>query len=68
MLILSRHIGESINIGDNVKLTVLNVRDCQAHIGIAAPRDVPVHREEIFYRIKTGVLESEVAEGARYTG
>ncbi len=68
MLILSRRIGESINIGEDVKLTVLDVRDNQVRIGIAAPRDVPVHREEIFYRIKTGVLEGKTEEGALGTG
>jgi len=52
MLILSRRIGESINIGDDVKVTILDVRDSQVRIGIAAPKDIAVHREEIFYRIK----------------
>ena len=52
MLILSRRIGESINIGDDVKVTILDVRDNQARVGIAAPKDIAVHREEIFYRIQ----------------
>jgi len=52
MLILTRRIGESVYIGDEVRLTVLGVRGTQVRIGINAPRDVPVHREEIYYRIK----------------
>lgn len=52
MLILTRRIGESIYIGDEVRLTVLGVRGTQVRIGINAPKGVPVHREEIYYRIK----------------
>ncbi len=52
MLILTRRIGESVYIGDDVRLTVLGVRGAQVRIGINAPKEVPVHREEIYYRIK----------------
>ncbi len=52
MLILTRRIGESVYIGDDIRLTVLGVRGTQVRIGISAPKDVPVHREEIYYRIK----------------
>ncbi len=52
MLILTRRIGESVYIGDEIRLTVLGVRGTQVRIGINAPKDVPVHREEIYYRIK----------------
>ena len=52
MLILTRRIGESVHIGDDIRLTVLGVRDSQVRIGINAPKEVPVHREEIYYRIK----------------
>jgi carbon storage regulator len=52
MLILTRRIGERIRIGDAVTVTVLNVKGNQARIGIAAPQEVPVHREEVFERIK----------------
>ena len=54
MLILTRKVGEPINIGDDVSVRVLGVRDNQARIGVSAPRAVPVHREEIYYRIKQG--------------
>ena len=52
MLILTRRIGESVFIGEEVRMTVLGVRGTQVRIGINAPKDIPVHREEIYYRIK----------------
>lgn len=51
MLILTRRIGESIAIGDNIKVTVLTVNGNQVRVGIDAPRDLPVHREEVYERI-----------------
>lgn len=59
MLILTRRIGETLNIGDEVQVTVLGVKGNQVRLGINAPKDVPVHREEIYERIK-----AERAEGA----
>jgi carbon storage regulator len=52
MLILTRRTGQSLNIGENVKVTVLAVVGNQVRIGIKAPKSIPVHREEIYERIK----------------
>ena len=52
MLILTRRVNETLNIGDEVQVTVLGIKGNQVRIGINAPRDVPVHREEIYQRIK----------------
>jgi len=52
MLILTRRIGESINIGDDVSVRVLDVQGGQVRVGVSAPRAVPVHRQEIFERIR----------------
>jgi carbon storage regulator len=52
MLILTRRVGETVMIGENVTVTVLGVKGNQVRIGVNAPRDVAVHREEIFERIK----------------
>ena len=54
MLILTRRVGESLMIGDDVTITVLGVKGNQVRVGVDAPRDVAVHREEIFNRIQDG--------------
>lgn len=53
MLILTRRSGESVMIGDGVTVTVLGVKGNQVRVGINAPKEVSVHREEIFERIRT---------------
>ena len=52
MLILTRRLGETLVIGDDVYVTVLGVRGNQVRLGINAPKDVTVHREEIYNRIQ----------------
>lgn len=54
MLILTRRVGESVVIGDDVTITVLGVKGNQVRIGVDAPRDVAVHRQEIYQRIQDG--------------
>lgn len=58
MLILTRRVGETVMIGNDVTVTVLGVKGNQVRVGVNAPKDVAVHREEIYERIK-GEEDSE---------
>ncbi|MEB4590178.1 carbon storage regulator CsrA [Candidatus Thiothrix sp. Deng01] len=62
MLILTRRVGETLMIGDNISVTVLGVKGNQVRLGINAPKDVAVHREEIFERIRHEQLDPVAVE------
>lgn len=64
MLILTRRIGEVLRIGDDVSITILGMKGNQVRIGIDAPKDVAVHREEIYQRIKREEGQGNVADEA----
>jgi len=51
MLILTRRVGESLRIGDDVSVTVLGIKGSQVRLGVNAPKSIPVHREEVYDRI-----------------
>ncbi|MDG2315349.1 MAG: carbon storage regulator CsrA [Gammaproteobacteria bacterium] len=59
MLILTRRVGETLVIGDDITVTVLGVKGNQARLGVNAPKEVAVHREEIFNRIKREQADGE---------
>lgn len=63
MLILTRRVGETLMIGDDVTVTVLGVKGNQVRIGVNAPKDVSVHREEIYERIKKEQLQQQGVSG-----
>ena len=63
MLILTRRVGETVMIGNDVTVTVLGVKGNQVRVGINAPKNVAVHREEIFERIKREQQGGEPSSG-----
>ena len=62
MLILTRKFGETLMIGDDVAVTVLGAAGTQVRIGIKAPQAIPVHREEVYERLKRKAKEQETAQ------
>jgi carbon storage regulator len=64
MLILMRRIGEIIMIGDDIKIIILGVKGVQVNVGINAPKEVQVHREEVYQRIK---IEEAMARENEHT-
>lgn len=58
MLILTRKIGEVLLVGDDVEITVLNIRGNQVKLGVNAPKEISVHRQEIYDKIKASEGES----------
>lgn len=63
MLILTRRVGESVMIGDEVTVTVLGVKGNQVRLGVNAPKDVAVHREEIYQRIADEQTDAQPVSG-----
>jgi carbon storage regulator len=64
MLVLSRHRDESIMIGDNIVITIVDIRGDKVRLGIQAPTDVPVHREEVYEAIKRENASRDMAKKA----
>lgn len=69
MLVLTRKIGEAILIGDDIKITIVQVKGRQVRLGIEAPRETQIHREEVLDKIKKAIeVESAAVEQAQENG
>lgn len=70
MLILTRKLGEKINIGDNITVTLIEIKGNQVKLGIEAPKYIEIHRQEIYERIKeenlgsSGINDSDLSKAA----
>jgi carbon storage regulator len=62
MLILTRRVGESLMVGDQVRVTILAIKGQQVRVGVQAPKTIAVHRKEIYERIKRGQDEEATGE------
>lgn len=58
MLVLTRRTNESLMVGEEIRITILSIKGNQVRIGIEAPKDIPVHREEVYNLIKKGGVVS----------
>jgi carbon storage regulator len=63
MLVLSRHRNESIIIGDDISITVIDIRGDKVRLGIEAPLDIPVHRQEVYNQIRREITKQLPPEG-----
>jgi carbon storage regulator len=62
MLVLTRKVGERIHIGNNIVVTVVRIQNDKVRLGIDAPSDVAIHREEVFQRVEASRLASPTSE------
>lgn len=62
MLILARKVDEAIMIGDHIKITVVDIKGGKVRLGITAPRDIPVHRQEVWEKTQKEAAEAKQAE------
>ena len=64
MLVLTRKVGETLVIGDDIKITICAVNNSQVRVGIKAPKEISVHREEIYERIQSEQVEANGSTAA----